>query len=68
MIKYQYYLEYSKQHPIFSDIESNIPNIVDHFAEICEKFEDSLKNAQNKTYSKGVSSRLLTISWNNVRV
>lgn len=42
-ITYDLALEYSKQHQHFSDVESNIPEMVDHFAEICEKFEDSLK-------------------------
>lgn len=39
-IAYDLALEYSRQHPILSDVESNIPEMVEHFADICEKFEN----------------------------
>lgn len=44
-IAYDLALEYTRQHLILSDVESNIPKMVEHFAEICEKFEDSLKQS-----------------------
>ena len=45
-IAYDLALEYVRQHPVLSDIESNIPKMVEHFAEICEKFNDALKKSE----------------------
>lgn len=44
-ITYDLALEYAKQHHTFSDVESNIPEMVNHFAEICEKFDNALKKS-----------------------
>lgn len=44
-IAYDLALEYSRQHPILSDVEENIPEMVNHFAEICEKFDDALRKS-----------------------
>lgn len=45
-ITYDLALEYAKQHQHFSDVESNIPEMVDHFASICEKFSKAISESQ----------------------
>lgn len=44
-IAYDLALEFTKQHHILSDVESNIPEMVNHFADICEKFDSALKTS-----------------------
>ena len=48
-ITYDLALEYAKQHHTFADVESNIPEMVNHFAEICEKFDNALKKIWQNT-------------------
>lgn len=45
-ITYDLALEFIKQHKTFSDVDANIPKMVDHFAEICEKFNDALMKCE----------------------
>lgn len=45
-ITYDLALEYLRQHALFSDVESNIPEMIDHFAEICEKISNAISNSQ----------------------
>lgn len=42
-ITYDLALEYSKQHQEFSRVQSTIPEMVENFAVICEKFDVALK-------------------------
>lgn len=44
-ITYDLALEYSKQHQEFSGVQSNIPDMVENFAVICEKFDIALKES-----------------------
>lgn len=45
-ITYDLALEFSKQHCVLSDVESNISDMVEHFADICEKFDIALRKSE----------------------
>lgn len=44
-ITYDLSIEYLRQHQLLSDIEVNIPKMVEHFADICEQFDSALKES-----------------------
>lgn len=45
-ITYDLALEYVKQHQMLSDVESNISIMVEHFGDVCEKFNEAVKGTE----------------------
>ena len=44
-ITYDLSIEYLRQHQLLSDVEAKIPDMVEHFASVCEKFDSALKES-----------------------
>lgn len=45
-IAYDLAMEYMKQRQLLSDVDCNIPNMVDRFSDVYEKFFNSLTNSK----------------------